>query len=195
MASENRMEREGRVRDLLFAWAARDAEAALEWAMALEDPIVRNRARVTVCLAVAESDPRRAVVLALAHGADEGDPCGLLDCLTMQWCAKNVGTVLDWAHEQPPGEWRERLLARVSYVISKSEPVAAAQLVSDLEPGSQQDEAAMAVLHQWALKDPAAAIKWAEGFAAPELQARALAEISSFQALTVAPDQEDSESH
>ncbi len=180
-ALENRSERESRVRDLLSGWAARDAEAALGWVSALEDPATRRNARSTVCLAVAEGDPRRAVELALAHGADEDDAGGLLECLTMQWCERETEAVVEWAQAQPPGEWRDRLLARTSFVLSKSDPTAAAALVSGLEPGSLQDEAAMAVLHQWAIKDSSAALQWAEGFAEPILRERALAEISNLR--------------
>jgi len=187
---ENRMERDSRVRDLLFTWAAQDAEAALDWVMALEDPAMRSNACATVCLAVAENDPRRAVLLALAHGVDEEDQGGLLESLTMQWCDKESKTVLDWAREQPAGEWRERLLSRVSYVLSKSDPLAAAQVVSNLEPGSQQDAAAMAVLHQWAQQDPSAALQWAEGFGNPTLHQRALEEISNLKNWVAARDHE-----
>jgi hypothetical protein len=178
----DRSERDNLVRDLLCGWAAQDADAALGWVSALEDSAARRSARSTVCLAVAEEDPRRAVVLALAHGADQDDG-GLLEGLTMQWCEKECETVLEWAREQPPGEWRERLLASASFVLSKSDPAAAADLVSGLEPGNLQDEAAMAVLHQWALQDSSAALQWAEGFSEPTLRERALEEISNLRNL------------
>ena len=176
-----RSKRDSLVRDLLFAWSARDAEAALRWVSLLEDPAARRSARSSVCLAVAEKDPRRAVVLALAHGADEDDEGGLLESLTMQWCDKEPETVPDWAREQPPGEWRDRLLARTSFVLSKSDPAKAAHLVSGLGPGKLQDEAAMSVLHQWALQDSSAALRWAETFSEPTLRERALAEISNLR--------------
>jgi len=180
----DRSERDSLVRDLLSGWAARDAEAALNWVSSLEDPSVRRSARSTVCLVVAEKDPRRAVVLALDHGADEGDGAGLLECLTMRWCERECETVIDWAREQPPGEWRERLLSSASFVLSKSDPAAAAQLVSGLAPGNVQNEAAMAVLHQWALQDSTAALQWAEAFSEPTLRERALEEISNLRKLT-----------
>lgn len=185
LAQEKGSERECRIRDLLTGWAARDADAALSWVSALGDSAARRSARSTVCLVVAEKDPRRAVVLALAHGADQDDDCGLLESLSMRWCEKECDTALNWAREQPPGEWRDRLLARVSFVLSKSDPVAAAQLVSDLEPGNVQAEAAMAVLHQWALKDSAAALQWAREFSEPTLRERALTEISNLRNLSI----------
>lgn len=177
----DRSERESRIRDLLSAWAVQDAEAALVWVASLEDSAARRSARSTVCFALAEKDPRQAVTLALAHGADEDDERGLLECLTMQWCERECETVVDWALGQPPGEWRDRLLASASFTLSKSDPVAAAQLVSDLEPGKVQDEAVMSVLHQWALQDPAAAHEWAEAFPESPLRDRALAEISNLR--------------
>lgn len=180
-ALEKGSERDALVRELLSGWASRDAEAALNWVSSLEDPSARHSARSIVCLTVAEKNPRHAVELALAHGADEDDDGGLLECLAMQWCEKESDTVLDWAFTQPQGEWRNRLVARASFVLSKSDPVAAAHLVSGLEPGILQDEAAMAVLHQWALKDSSAALEWAEEFSESALRERALAEISNLR--------------
>lgn len=180
-ALEKGSERDGLLRELLCGWASRDAEAALNWVSSLEDPAARRSARSTVCLAVAEKEPRHAVVLALDHGADEDDDRGLLECLTMQWCEKESEAALDWAVTQPPGEWRNRLVAGASFVVSKSDPLRAARLVSGLEPGALQDEAAMAVLHQWALKDSSAALEWAEAFPEPAFRERALAEISNLR--------------
>ena len=174
-------ERDVLVRELLSTWASRDAEAALDWVSSLEDAAARRTARAAVCLSLAEEDPRHAVTLALAHGADEDDDSGLLECLTMQWCEKESGAALDWALTQPRGEWQDRLVARASFVLSKSDPVRAGRLVAGLEPGVLQEEAAMAVLHQWALQDPSAHSSAAEGFPEPALRERALAEISNLR--------------
>lgn len=176
------------VRELLSGWAARDAEAALGWASSLKDPAARRSARSTVCLAVAAEDPRRAVGLALAHDADQDCERGLLGCLTMQWCQREPREAIEWAREQPQGERRDRLLAGISSVLSRSDPVAAAQLVSGLEPGELQDEAVVAVLHQWALKDAAAALEWAEAFSESALRDRALVEIANLRKLTAAAE-------
>jgi hypothetical protein len=181
-------DRDALVRELLSGWALRDAEAALGWVSSLKDPAARRSARSNVCLAVAAEDPRRAVGLALAHDADQDGGAALLECLTMQWCEKEPGIAVDWAREQPQGEWRDRLLASISSVLSISDPAAAAQLVSGLEPGDLQDEAVIAVLHQWALKDPAAALEWAEAFSESALRDRALVEIANLRTLTAAAE-------
>jgi hypothetical protein len=180
-AQGDRSERDNLVRDLLCGWASRDAEAAMDWVSSLEDLSARRSARSTVCLAVAEKDPRHAVVLALAHGADEDDDRGLLECLTMQWCEKESEAAFDWALTQPPGTWRDRFVAAASFVVSKLDPLRAADLVAGLEPGTLQDEAAMAVLHQWALQDSSAALEWAEAFSESAFRERALAEISNLR--------------
>jgi hypothetical protein len=187
-ALEEGSDRDLLVRELLSGWAARDAEAALSWVSSLEDPAARRSARSSVCLAVAAEDPCRAVGLALAHDADEDGGGALLECLAMQWCGKEPGTAVEWAREQPPGEWRDRLLAKISSMLSRSDPAAAAQLVSGLEPSALQDEAVMAVLHQWALKDPAAALEWAEAFSESALRDRALVEIENLRKLTAAAE-------
>jgi len=183
---EKGIERECRVRDLLSRWAARDAEAALNWVAALKDPTARRSTRFIICQAVAQEDPRRAIALALAPQSNEEDDGGLLEYLTMQWCEKESATALDWIHQQPPGVWRDRLLAKASFVLSKSDPAAAAYLVSSLEPGNLQNEAAMAVLHQWALIDYDSALHWAEAFPEPKLRERAFAEISNLRNLSAA---------
>jgi hypothetical protein len=187
-ALEKGSDRDVLVRELLSGWAARDAEAALGWVSSMKDPEARRSARAHVCLAVAEEDPPRALGLALAHDADEDGGPALLECLAMQWCEKQPATAIEWAREQPPGEWRDRLLARTSAVLSRLDPAAAGQLVSGLEPGDLQDEAVMAVLHQWALKDPAAALEWAEAFSESALRDRALVEIANLRKLTAAAE-------
>ncbi|TLD68628.1 hypothetical protein FEM03_21540 [Phragmitibacter flavus] len=183
-------EREDLLRDLLSSWAERNEAALVSWIAALKDPAVRRSICSTVCLAVAEKNPSKAIALALAPGLDEHDDGGLLEYLTMQWCEKEVATALEWVLEQAPGEWRDRLLARASFVLSKSDPAAAAQLVSGLEPGNLQKEAVMAVLHQWALKDSKAALQWAAAFPEPTLRERAFAEISNIRNLSAARDVE-----
>jgi hypothetical protein len=170
-------QRECQVRDLLTHWAMQDPEAALNWAASQENPAVRRSARSTVCHTVAEKDPRRAVELALAHDADQESDDTLLDHLAMLWLQKEAIPALEWARGQPGGEWKDRLLSKLSFVLSKSDPVTAAQLVADLPSGEMQDEAAIAVLHQWALQDASAARQWATGFSEPGLRERAYAEI------------------
>ncbi len=106
----------------------------------------------------------------------------------MQWCGKEPGAAIEWARGQPQGEWRERLLAGISSVLSRTDPITAAQVVSGMEPGDLQDEAVIAVVHQWALIDSTAALEWAEAFSESALRDRALMEIANLRKLTAAAE-------
>lgn len=168
------------LRQLCVAWAWKDAEEALAWSERLDDAADRRRIRSTVCTAVAESDPRLALGLALQHGSDGDDGEFLLDNLSAQWADREPAAALDWVRTQPGGEWRDRLMARVAFVLSKSDPHAAAcRVAEDMEPGTMQDEAVISVLHQWAMLDAESAARWVEtGIPDGQLRERALAELS-----------------
>ena len=168
------------LRQLSVGWARTDAEAALAWSDRLDDAAVRLQVRSTVCIAVAESDPRLALGLALRHGSDAADNDSLLDNLAAQWADREPAAALDWVTTQPGGEWHDRLMARVAFVLSKSDPHAAAcRVAQDMQPGPMQDEAVISVLHQWAIADVLSAARWVEaGIPDGQLRVRALAELS-----------------
>ncbi|MEO5715137.1 MAG: hypothetical protein ABIT37_16785 [Luteolibacter sp.] len=182
--------RETFLRQLCVAWARKDAEKALAWSDRLDDAADRRRVRSTVCIAVAESDPHLAVGLALRHGSEGDDSGGLLENLSAQWADREPAAALDWVRTHPDGEWHDRLLARVAFVLSKSDPHAAAcHVAKDMEPGTLQDEAVISILHQWIMKDPQAAASWAAAFPEGDLRSRAMSEIvSQRQHLAEMPD-------
>ena len=81
---------------------------------------------------------------------------------------------------KPPGEERDRLLGRVAFTRSKENPADAAKLVAEwISPGEVQNEAAVSVLHEWALRDPRAALAWAQLFSENNLRDRALTEVGN----------------
>jgi len=167
------------LRQLCVGWARKDAEEALAWSDRLDHAADRRRVRETICNAVAESDPRLAVGLALRHGSDGDGSDGLLENLSMQWANHEPTAALDWVRAQPGGEWHDRLMARVAFILSKSDPHAAAcRVAEEMEPGPAQTEAIISVLHQWASLDPTAASEWVEGFPAGQLRERALGELA-----------------
>lgn len=80
---------------------------------------------------------------------------------------------------QEPGELRDGLMSRVVQAGSKADPVTAGRIVAeDMSPGPQQDEAAISVLHQWALSDLESAAAWAGSLPSDDLQTRAMEEIA-----------------
>jgi hypothetical protein len=137
----------------------------------------RDTVAEIACAQVAESDPARAVSLAEAYS---GGCSNLLENLVHQWAEQNEGAAKAYAISKPPGEERDRLLSRVAFARSKESPIEAAKLVAEwISPGELQDEAAISVLHQWALRDPNAALAWALMFPGDGLRARAVTEVEN----------------
>jgi hypothetical protein len=133
------------------------------------------------CLQLAERDPRAAVILAINTRADETYP-GLLESLVAQWATHDLQASHQWVLQQQSGEWRDGLMARIAFVGSQSDPVAAAQIVvQEMTPGQRQTEAAISVLHQWALRDLNAAAAWAHTFPEGPLRKRAMDEIEGIR--------------
>ena len=175
--------RETFLRQLLGTWAGKDVQAALSWSDGLETEAERKHARSMLCIAFSEKSgkPDQAIELAVRHGAEEGGD-GLLENLTMQWAARETPAALEWARRQPAGEWRDRLMARVVFVLAKSDPFdAACQVAKEMEPGPIQNEATISVLHQWAMSDFAAASDWAETLPACALRDRAMNELAGLR--------------
>jgi hypothetical protein len=150
-----------------------DAFAA---AALIGNPALREETLVRLCFQRAESDPRAALELALAHGLEAvtGEVVGNL---AQQWAATDLSAALDWVKAQPQNPIREELVARVGYVWSLHDPASAAAFVTGETPaGDTQVEAAMSVLHQWGRRDPEAARVWGDCFPTAELRQRALHE-------------------
>jgi len=133
------------------------------------------------CLQLAERDPPAALDLAIDTRAFENHP-GLLESLVAQWAARDFQASHEWALQQEPGPWRDGLMAHVAFVGAQSDPAAAARIVvEEMNPGQQQTEAAISVLHQWGLRDLDAAAAWASSFPAGTLRQRAMAEIEGIR--------------
>lgn len=179
--------RETFLRQLLVAWAEKDANSALSWSDQLENDAERRRVRATICTGFAKENPRQALEMAIGHGADEGIGDGLLENLTMQWADREPAPALEWVRSQPSAEWKERLVARVAYVLTRTDPRAAAcRVAEDMEPGPAQNEAVISVVHQWAQLDAEAADRWVGELPPGALQERALSELAGIRTIASA---------
>jgi len=165
------------LREVIQAWAVRDPQSAADWALNVSDPVEQSRVMDQVFGKIAESNPERAAQLLQGH-LDIVRPA-LIENVVQQWAASNIRSAYEWADAQPDGELREELLKRVAFVWSQTDPMQAAQfVVEQIPPGAVQVEAVVSVIHQWALKDLAAAGAWAQRFPQGELRNRVLAEVS-----------------
>lgn len=135
-------------------WAATDPPAAAGWACQLPDPAERQAVFSHVCIAIANADPLQALELA-------GDERPLQGQLLQLLAAKDPEAALRWAGKQTDAATRQTAFARIALGHAEASPEEAARLVAEqLPPGPLQDETALAVLHQWILRDPAGARAW-----------------------------------
>lgn len=163
----------GEIRD----WARKDPEAALAWAQLQPgtDP-AREEALTDACFQIAQSDPKRAVMLA---GQFKLNRDSVLQPLAQQWAAKDLPTACAWVAEQVDDDQRNALATGVTFIWSQTEPSSAAQYVlNQMTPGSAQDAAVLMVLHQWATKDAPGASAWVEQFSEGPMRDLALNELA-----------------
>lgn len=156
-------------------WARQNPEEALTWLPSAPAGETRDIVAEIVCARVAESNPSKAVSLAESYS---GGCSNLLENLVHQWAERDELAATAYAMQKPSGEERDRLLSRVAFTRAKENPLDAAKLVAEwISPGEVQNEAAISVLHQWALRDPKAALAWAQLFREESLRDRALNEL------------------
>jgi hypothetical protein len=164
-------------------WSRSDPKRALEWASRFPEGAERDSILTMVCGGIAESDPPAGIAAAEANGL--GNANGTLENLAQLWGSKDLSAALDWATQRPNGEQRDHILARLAYLQAETDPATAADLIArQINPGPIQMEAAISVLHQWALQDSAAASEWLRQFPEGPLRQRGegeLAGIANYQ--------------
>lgn len=166
------------LRGVAQAWAGQDPAGALAWAAQLPDTDEQRMTLANVVFQMAQSDPAKAVDAAQQYDLNEG-LYDVLPSLAVQWADKDLAAALAWAGNQPAGEQRDQLMARIAFVESQNAPAeAGARVLSEIPPGTVQDEAVLTVLHQWSLKDMAGALAWVQRFPEIPLKERALAELA-----------------
>lgn len=171
-------------------WARNFPAGALAWLENAPEGKQRVAIAEIVCSELAQTNPVAAVTLAencLGRSTNSVAQY-LLDNMTQQWASQDIQAASSWALAKPAGEQRDRLLQRIAFAESKTDPYQAAQLVvNQISPGQTQNEAAMSVLYQWAQQDEAAAQAWAESFPAGDLRDRAIKEVKNVSAVSAVP--------
>ncbi len=161
-------------------WAAQDGAAALKWASELPDETERNLALKSVCAEIAQVNP--ALAIETMERFEIPDDRSTLENFAQLWADDDLVAATAWAAAKPPGESRDHLLARIATVRSKSDPREAVDfLVKNVMPGEAQTEAAISILHQWALRDWDSARQWMEKFPEGPLRERAQNEITGLK--------------
>ncbi len=158
-------------------WARKDPEAALAWAdRQPNNDDARTEARIDACFKIAQTDPKRALLLAEGYRLSK---TAVLQNLAQQWSQQDLTAARNWITAQPAGDNHNAMAAGMAYIWSQTQPAAAAQYVmQQMEPGSAQDGAVMAVVHQWAVQDLAGASSWVRQFPAGPLRDQAQKEVA-----------------
>jgi hypothetical protein len=139
---------------------------------------------------VAQTDPEAAI--RAIENLSLPDDKSTLDSLAQLWATRDISAATTWALARPAGETRDSVVDRVGYVMAEKNPLEAANLVAkNITPGETQTEAAISILHRWALQDWSSARDWAHRFPEGPLRERAEREIAGIkfynEALTAAP--------
>jgi len=171
--------------DQLRQWARQDPDAAWGWVLKQPDDDRRVEMLEELCYEIAQDgDPARAVALAdKLHLTSHGT----LANLEQQWAQNDLPAAREWAVAKPAGDEKNELLERVAYVWASADPENAARFVVEkMSPGNAQTEAAISVLHQWALRDFNGARAWVELFPEGEIRERAVNELAGVREYTLA---------
>jgi hypothetical protein len=156
--------------------ATRDMAGTLQWLAAFESGHDRALAAEAVVDELARTDPAGALEVAGHFQVGDGD--GRREYLVQLWTEESPGEATDWVMRQPAGPGRDRLAARIAYVRAQTDPAEATALAKTYIDGAQvKQDTLIAVLRQWALRDPAAATAQANELTDLGMRLRALHEI------------------
>jgi hypothetical protein len=171
--------REVLIRHFSRLWGESDVEAALAWVQALPDAQESNLARRAVCLSLSQTNPAAAVERCAGSDAEgEADFQGIFQA----WAQSDPASAGEWLDAQPASTRLDRLRQRYVHVLAKTNPREALRMTQEgFTVPADRDEAVLAVLHQWGLRNPNAARDWAGSYAPDELKVRALAEIEGLE--------------
>lgn len=152
-------------------------EQELRRAERIEDANLRRNFLTEACVRWSEFDPADALRIVHELGLDDV-ASGVFEDILQKWAEASFDDALAWARRESAGEQRDRVMTRLAFLRAETRPENAARLVAaEIPAGPTRDEAGIAVLHQWALRDLAAATRWADRFP-PELQERAHRELA-----------------
>jgi hypothetical protein len=157
-------------------WAIQDPDAALKWAQdaKYETDYERQMATSMICTAVAQTDPKEALRLALEHRLDEQND-EVLPNLARRWAEVDLSAARDWAVQQPAGEKRGALMLSIAETLVNDNPTRAAKFILEqIPPGESQNQAVFSILPQWASVDLRGATAWAELFPEGPFRDRAM---------------------
>ena len=152
-------------------WAQRDPEAAIAWLGKITDPEVKSRALASAVEALAYTDPKRGLDLALAEGG--ADPQKLhtaIGSLVKQWSESNLEEAIAQADQLKSVELQTSFVSHLLENVSNEDPRGAAEILTRFGNVPLHLDTVGNVVMNWARQDPASTAEWVRGFPAPELR-------------------------
>jgi len=148
------------LQQVVTAWAGVDISAAMLWVTSLPEGDAKHEATISLAYESARVEPGMALQVAETLPAStERD--NLLVYATSQWASTDAQSAMAWAREVPDPGLRQRLISAIATASAKLDGAAAAMMVSSLlQPGDEQDRAAITVVQRWAQSSPQAASDW-----------------------------------
>ncbi|MBK1829777.1 hypothetical protein JIN77_03510 [Verrucomicrobiaceae bacterium R5-34] len=150
---------------LLSHWAKLDPEAALD-SLQEVDTNRYGEAPLSVIAAIAAQAPQRAI----AWLNDPENPFAgskwmnqfIAGTISKEWVRQDPEAALTWARSVPTDQ-RLGALTGVLGSIAMTDPLRAATLAMEIEPGKSREHVVADIAQAWAAKDPRAALAWVEG--------------------------------
>lgn len=167
------------LKQVAIAWSNRDLNAAAQWVQGLPAGPEKSAAILDVGYEAARTSPVSAVALAAAL-EPSAERKELLVHAVSQWAAETPEEAVQWAEGIPNLALRQELLSSVAISMAEQNGAGAADLVARfLEPGADQDRAAVAVVQRWAYENPSEAAAWVAQFPDTDTQLRAVESLLS----------------
>jgi hypothetical protein len=110
-----------------------------------------------------------------------------LSQIASQWAETDRAAATAWLETLRDGEPRQSATMGVGYAVAADEPVTALNLASALPASTERDDLLNYALSQWAAKDSAAAIQWADQIPDTTLRQQMLATAAVALAATDGP--------
>lgn len=160
-------------------WAEVDADGAEEWAAGLASPIERNMMLGCISFAVANSDPVRAARVIENPQLNPDRREIIVANLAQRLAGQDLQPLYQQVSKLPAGEERDNLVRWIALSHSQADPAqAATEITEKMGAGPIQCDTTIQILRQWARKDMAAAVSWANQFPSGEVRDKAMEVLS-----------------
>ncbi len=152
-------DRKGVYGQVAQSWAARDPQAALEWAGSLPAGAEKEEATRRSLDSWANSDPTAAAAH-LDSLSDAAEKQKLMGAVTGPWARRDPAGTAEWLTQQPEGKGREEGTRNVMWMWTATDPTAASTWLNEQPSGSSKDEGIVTLANQTFANDPEAAMAW-----------------------------------